>query len=372
VSDLKPLYPVSRRHLEALTDATGIMQHALGRRPNPEHGYCTDDVSRSLTVDLLHGRELGWAAVSPSAWRSYRFLVDAFESSTGRFRNFRAIDGTWLDSPGSEDAHARAVLALAESMVDAPEPGFREAASALFARALPATLELRALRPRSSALLACAAALRAGGTGEIVGTYEKLAVGLREAFETGSVPAGWPWPEPVLTYENALLARAMITGGTYLGAAEMVHIGCRVLDWLIEAQTADDGHLTTIGNQGWWPRDGVRARFDQQPIEATALLLAAEVAWDATHADRYRRAAEAAYAWFLGRNDLGRAIADPQEGGCRDGLTPVGVNPNQGAESTLMWLTALEHVRGMRGRAGLEVASPGPGHPAGRPIATSR
>jgi hypothetical protein len=156
------------------------------------------------------------------------------------------------------------------------------------------------------------------------------------------------------------VARAMITGGKRLGAAEMVRVGCRVLDWLIEAQTADDAHLTTIGNQGWWPRDGMRARFDQQPIEATALVLAAEAAWEATHADRYRRAAEAAYAWFLGRNDLGLAIADPLEGGCRDGLTPAGVNHNQGAESTLMWLTALEHVRGMRGRVDLEVASPGP------------
>jgi hypothetical protein len=199
VSDLEPLYPVSRRHLETLTDTTGIMQHAVGRRPNPEHGYCTDDVSRSLTVDLLHRRELGWAAVRASAWRSYRFLVDAFETSTGRFRNFRAIDGTWLDSPGSEDAHARAVLALAESMVDAPDGGFREAVSALFARALPATLELRALRARSSALLACDAALHAGGTSEIVQTYQKLAVGFREAFEKGAVIAGWPWPESVLT-----------------------------------------------------------------------------------------------------------------------------------------------------------------------------
>jgi hypothetical protein len=298
--------------------------------------------------------------------------VDAFETSTGRFRNVRAIDGTWLDSPGSEDAHARAVLALAESMVDTPDGRFREAASALFARALPETLELRALRPRSSALLACDAALHAGGTGEIVEAYRRLTVGLGEAFEAQALTAGWPWPEFVLTYENAIAARAMITGGTRLGAAEMVRLGCRVLDWLIEVQTASDGHLTTIGNKGWWPRDGVRARFDQQPIEATALLLATEVAWEATHADRYRRAAEAAYAWFLGRNDLGLAIADPQEGGCRDGLTSAGVNHNQGAESTLMWLTALEHVRGMRGRVGLEVASPGPGHPAGRPIATSR
>jgi hypothetical protein len=218
---------------------------------------------------------------------------------------------------------------------------------------------LRALRPRSSALLACDAALKAGRTGEIVQTYQRLAVGLREAFEGGAVTAGWPWPESVLTYENALVARAMLTGGTFLGAPEMVRAGCRVLDWLIEAQTASDGHLTTIGNQGWWPRDGMRARFDQQPIEATALLLAAEAAWEATHADRYRRAAEAAYAWFLGGTDLGLAIADPHEGGCRDGLTPAGVNHNQGAESTLMWLTALEHVRGMRGRVDLEVASPG-------------
>ena len=360
MSDLEPLYPVSRRHLETLTDATGILQHAVGRWPNPEHGYCTDDVSRALSVDLLHGRELGWAAVSESAWRSYRFLVDAFETSTGRFRNFRAIDGTWLDSPGSEDAHARAMLALAESMVDAPDEAFREVASALFVRALPATLELTALRARSSALLACDAATQACGTGEIAPASLGLAVGLWEEFQGGAVTAAWPWPESVLTYENALVARAMITGGERLGAREMVRVGHQVLDWLIEAQTAPDGHLATIGNRGWWQRDGVRTRFDQQPIEATALLLAAEVAWKSTREEKYRDAAEAAYAWFLGGNDLGVSIADPQEGGCHDGLTPLGVNGNQGAESTLMWLTALEHMRGIRGCANLKDESADP------------
>ncbi|MBF6606873.1 MAG: hypothetical protein IVW53_15000 [Chloroflexi bacterium] len=359
MSDVAPLYPVSRRHLEALTDSIGIMQHAVGRRPSPEHGYCTDDVCRSLTVDLLHRRELGWAAVSASAWRSQRFLADAFEVSTGRFRNFRAVDGTWLDSPGSEDAHARAVLALAEAMLEAPDEAFRHAVTSLFHRALPATLRLRALRPRASALLACDAALRAGGTGDIAPTYRRLATSLRAEFEGPTVTVRWPWPEAVLTYENGLVARALISGGEFLDAPDMVRLGGQVLDWLIEAQTASDGHLTTVGNRGWWPRDGVRARFDQQPIEATALLLAAEIAWEATHEDRYRRAAEAAYAWFLGGNDLGLAIADPQGGGCRDGLTPVGMNHNEGAESTLMWLIALEHMRAMRGRFTLEAASPG-------------
>ena len=279
------------------------------------------------------------------------------------FRNFRAVDGTWLDSPGSEDAHARAVQALAESMLDAPAEEFREAASALFERALPATLELTAFRARSAALLACDAALRAGGPGatnEILQTCRRLAVGLREQFQGEAVTARWPWPDPVLTYENALVARALITGGKRLGEPETVRVGCRVLDWLIEVQTAPEGHLAPIGNRGWWPRDGVPARFDQQPIEATALLLAAEVAWSVTHAGTYRRAAEAAYAWFLGANDLGLAMADPEAGGCHDGLTELGVNQNQGAESTLMWLTALEHIRGMRRGRGcvtLDIAS---------------
>ena len=52
-----------------------------------------------------------------------------------------------------------------------------------------------------------------------------------------------------------------------------------------------------------------------------------------------------AYEWFLGDNLLGVQIADASSGGCFDALTPQGVNVNQGAESTLMWLTALEHMR---------------------------
>jgi hypothetical protein len=48
---------------------------------------------------------------------------------------------------------------------------------------------------------------------------------------------------------------------------------------------------------------------------------------------------------------MGLALADPARGSCHDGLTPQGVNLNEGAESTLMWLTALEHLRGIRSAA---------------------
>ena len=91
--------------------------------------------------------------------------------------------------------------------------------------------------------------------------------------------------------------------------------------------------------------------FDQQAISTTSLLLAADAAFEATGQARYRDAMEMAYGWFLGRNDAHAPVADPSSGACGDGIGPAGVSRNQGAESTLMWLMALEHVRAARRRA---------------------
>jgi len=95
---------------------------------------------------------------------------------------------------------------------------------------------------------------------------------------------------------------------------------------------------------------------------------------------------ERAFGSFLGDNDLGMPLADPDDGSCRDGLGPDGVNGNMGAESTLAWLVAVERMRALHNEASAQPAElmadgrrqcwvrvgSNPGHPAGRPIATSR
>jgi hypothetical protein len=117
---------------------------------------------------------------------------------------------------------------------------------------------------------------------------------------------------------------------------------------------------------------GERSTFDQQPIDATSILLAAEAAYDATGDPRYGLAMERAYAWFLGANDLGRPVAFPGRGSCANALTATGVDPNQGAESTLLWLMAAEHIRALRGAVPRRVAVLPRGrapHPAPSPSA---
>jgi hypothetical protein len=343
---LARLYPISRRHLEALTAELGILQHAVGSRADPDHGYCVDDIARALEVDLLHLDRVGWEAVSASAWRSLAYLEDAFDEATGRFRNFRAVDGSWAPGPGSDDSFGRAMLALGEAVALAPEGGLVDRANLLFGRALPEAARVRSPRAAASVILACAAAPDAKRTA----VMRTLATDLHARFVSFARP-GWLWPEPVLTYEAALLPRAMIVAGQALSAQSMMAIGLQVLDWLIDASTAPDGRLTPIGN-GWWAYRGTRSQFDQQPIEATSLLLASQAAFTATGRVRYREAMERAYAWFLGANDRRVSLADPARGACRDALTPDGVNQNEGAESTLMWLMAVEHIRASRSAGG--------------------
>jgi hypothetical protein len=367
VSELAPLYPASRRHLDALTGELGIHQHAMGVRPDPRHGTCTDDIARALEVDLLHARELGWAAVAGRAGRNLDYLAAALDGTTGRFRNFRASDGTWLRAPGSDDCHGRGLLALGHVIAEAPDPDLVSSAAGLFARALPVALELTSLRASASVLLGCVLAERVRPN-VVPGSQVRRAADLLRARFPSTLGSTWPWPEPILAYENALPARAMIVAGRALGSVRIRDTGLAVLDWLIDVQTAADGHLSPIGN-GWWRRDGHRSRFDQQPIEATALLLAAEAGLEATGARRYLIAMECSYAWFLGANDLRVDLADPRRGACCDGLTPDGVNTNKGAESTLMWLIAAEHIRHVRVAAPPAVATHGTAAGAGLLIA---
>ena len=122
--------------------------------------------------------------------------------------------------------------------------------------------------------------------------------------------------------------------------------GIRSLEWLMKVQTNQEGgHLSIIGNNGWMTREGHRAQFDQQPIEAQTTVSACLEAYRATADPWWYEQAQCAFDWFLGWNDLGLELYARQTGGCRDGLHADRSNENQGAESMLAFLLSLAEMR---------------------------
>jgi hypothetical protein len=147
-----------------------------------------------------------------------------------------------------------------------------------------------------------------------------------------------------LTYCNARLSQALIVSGQRTGHDEARDMGLRSLDWLCSVQMAGND-FSPIGSNGFWVRGGTRARFDQQPVEASATLSACLSANAASREPVWMERASRAFQWFLGQNALQTSLYDAATGGCRDGLHVDRVNENQGAESTLSFLVSLLEMR---------------------------
>jgi hypothetical protein len=315
--------------------------------PNYSEGYTTDDNARALVLMILL-EELGkdWVAQAAGIGSRYlAFLWHAFNPQVARFHNFMSYERRWLEEVGSEDSHARALWGLGTVLGRSRQKGFRGAAARLFEVALPAVHQFTHLHSTALALVALHEYLRQfSGDREAQQARTALAERLFEAYQRNASD-DWPWFEDTLTYGSATLPHALLLSGRWTQQPQIVEVGLRSLGWLVSLQTSENGHFVPIGNRGFYPRGGPRARFDQQPIEAHAMLSACIEAYDVTGEESWKQEARRAFEWFLGRNDLGMSLYDPLTGGCCDGLSPEGVNINQGAESTVAFLSSLVELR---------------------------
>lgn len=329
-------------HLRLLTDDTGILQHAHFTVPDRRHGYCCDDNARALIVALMARQLLPEdGQLDLLSARYLTFLEYAFNEDTGRFRNFMTYDRRWLEEEGSEDCHARSLWGLGYAVALSNKPGQTALALTLFDRALPALETFRSPRAWAFALVGIHAYLRRfSGDSEVRRIRELLAARLHAQFRDNGTD-DWPWLEDVVAYANGKLPQALLLSGQWLQRGDMVDTGLQALEWLLRIQTASEGHFSPIGATGWYHRGGPRARFDQQPVEAEAMVEACIEAHHVTGEERWLEEAHRCFQWFLGRNDLGLPLYDDSTGGCRDGLQPERANQNEGAESTLAWLQSL-------------------------------
>ena len=333
-------------HLLRMTDSTGMFQHATFTVPNFSEGYCTDDNARALILMvLLDELEEEPDRVRDLATIYIAFLNYAFDPTSGRFHNFMSFDRRWLDVQGSEDSQARALWALGMCVGRSPHPSFQVMAGQLFSRALPLAADLTHVRPWVFALIGIHEYLRKLSGDRFANQLrDTLVNALMDRFERTQRP-DWPWFEDELTYDNAKLPHALILSGQAMAREDVLERGLTALRWLMEVQSSEHGHFRPIGNMGFYRRNGTRAIFDQQPVEAQATVSACLAAYRATSDEWWHEQAQRAFDWFLGWNDLGLELYSSNTGGCRDGLYMDRVNQNQGAESTLAFLLSLAEMR---------------------------
>ena len=374
------LPPLRLDHILRMSDGTGILQHATFNVPNFNEGYCTDDNARAFILcNLLD--ELGGLPPSENLDRlatSYlAFLSAALNETwcpglagtprgdarggtsrtedeqavpprscqaTGRFRNFMSHGRQWLEDSGSEDSHARALWAAGTGAGRSRNEGHRKLAMHLFERALPVTASFSSPRAWAFTLLGIHEVLRRfPGHGPAEAARERLTARLVQLWEDCATET-WPWFESIATYDNGRLCQALLLSGQAMPHPRALEIGLRSLGWLASVQKTQAGHFRPIGSNGFYERDGAHAYFDQQPVEAQAMVSACLEAFRVTQDTAWSREAKRAFEWFLGRNDLALPLYDSSSGGCGDGLHHDRVNENQGAESTLAFHLSLAEM----------------------------
>jgi hypothetical protein len=332
-------FPIALDHLDRMTDSTGLIQHAIYSVPRRESGYTTDDNARALRLctrlwrhDPLD-RMLGRVT-------TYLSFLEFARCLGGGFHNFLSYDRRWLDSEGCGDCQGQAVRALAEILGSSLPEDYRALAGELIESVLPSLANLRSLRAQAYVVLAWGHLSAEGVDG--IDPLEHVAWlasrRLLENFQHSRRP-DWPWFESRMTYANAVLPHALFIAARRWPTEPFLEAALESFELLDLSTTADD-LFWPIGSNGWYPHREDKALYDQQPVEAITMADAALAAFAATNAPRYLATFRRALGWFHGDNSLRQSLAIVSTGACCDGLQASSVNRNQGAESTLSFLSA--------------------------------
>lgn len=343
----EPIVPpeVNLKQLQMLTDDTGLFHHAVYTIPDRSYGYSTDDNARALTVAVMNWNLFRDEAILPLLHNYLSFLNNALDPETGIIRSHLSFNREWSEGNTSEETHGRAIWALGHAVAHPPTDAILGFSVRLFKQAIEATLKFKSPRAWAFTIIGALKYLeRFNGETQVHKVVIKFSRRLHNLF-TKKATEEWPWYEDILTYDNPRLAEALIAAGHYLEKQEMIDCGLRTLEWLITIQTDSvGGHPSFVGDHEWYVRGKEKSRFDQKPLETTAMISACHQAYLATGDSVWRERMEWAFNWYFGNNDVRQPLYDFSTGGCFDGLQPAGVNQNQGGESVVSFLLSLHRM----------------------------
>ena len=340
------LPPIKLDFLKSLTDDTGIIQHAKFATPKRKEGYTTDDNARALMACIKYHQIYDGSEVEKLIGVYLSFLLH-MQRPDGKMHNFLSYHRRFKDKVGSEDCMGRALWACGRTMNSNLHTEKKLISKEIFDKVFPWVPDFKSPRSKAFAILGLCHYYKAYPQDQnVILNMKALADQLLNNYKLES-SSDWRWFEPYLTYVNGRLPQALFEAYENTHNERYLQTAKAALDFLLKVQMTDDVFVP-IGNKGWYKRGEKRATDDQQSVEASCMVEATTAAFRATGDEKYRRTAHTIFNWFLGRNLQHVTVYNPKTGGCHDGITPKGLNLNQGAEATVSYLLArleLELIR---------------------------
>ncbi len=327
---------IKLNHLIKLTDDFGVIQFSKHSTPDKSSGYTLDDNARALITAVIHNYLFN-SRFSLNLAKTYlKFLENAQEENGGFKNNYKNEEET-INSH-SEDSFGRAIWSLGFVINKSKNQEIKERAEKILTKSMEYIKKFDSPRTKAFIISGLCHYYKISNNKEILSTITKLADSLIELYNNES-SKDWQWFEPYLTYSNANLPDAFFMAYEITKNEKYLEIAKKTLDFLSNLMFIE-GELSPIGQNGWYKRNGERAFFDQQPLEASTIIQAYMNAYKITKEKYYYEKAVLAFNWFLGKNHLKQMMYDETTGGCFDGLGKHTVNLNQGAESTISYLLA--------------------------------
>ena len=335
IIDVGAMPELNLNHIQLLTDDTGIIQHAKFGIPNWKEGYCIDDNARALIFCIMLHNQLK-NKVAIKLMPKYLSFIEYMQTSDGGFRNFLSYSKKYLDEVGSEDSFGRAIWSLGFLISNGPNNSYKEFGRELFWNSYKRFDDLKHIRGMANTVIGISYYLKTQSDDELlVPKINQLADTIKTAYRQNS-EKNWSWFEDILTYDNAILPLSLLCHYQATGNKESYRIAFESIDFL-DSFSFKNGYLSLVGNDGWMKKHQHNPIYDQQAIDAMAMLLMYSKAYEMTKKDKYLEHLNTSYQWFLGNNSLHVPLYDRETNGCADGIQENSLNRNQGAESTLAY-----------------------------------
>ncbi|MEO8533193.1 MAG: glycosyltransferase [Flavobacterium sp.] len=342
--EIKYTYPsIELAHVKKMTTELGIIQFSKISVPDLSSGYTLDDNARALVAFCMHYKltedkdDLPYILI-------YLDFIERCQKPKGDFMNY--VDENNREhieqnaEVNLEDSNARAIWALGTVVSNAailPESIAKKASKCLL-NSLKWAENIQSPRSIGFATKGLYLYHTAVPNLYVAAIINKLNAKLLSNYELHATK-DWKWFENYMTYGNGILPESMLYAYLVTNKPIYKKVAIESLDFL-SSKMFFDGSFRVISNNGWYHKGSEPEQYGEQPIDVSYTIQSLNSFYKAFKTPEYKQQMKTAFNWFLGKNHLNQIMYNPISGGGYDGLEKENVNLNQGAESTVCFLTA--------------------------------